>query len=151
MNDTVLTHGLLVARSLHEFVEAECLPGTGISADAFWSGFSSLLHELAPRNARLLKHRDELQAQVDAWHRQAPGAGFDAGRYKAFLQQVGYLLPEGAPFAIDTANVDAEIVDRFLAALHDNSANELDVTSRMREYVRVSRDDNGDCVSLRVE
>ena len=109
MNDTVQSHGLQVARVLHEFVEAECLPGTGISSDAFWGGFSSLVRELGPRNARLLQRRDELQAQVDAWHRQSPGAGFDAVRYKSFLQQVGYLLPEGAPFTIDTANVDAEI------------------------------------------
>jgi malate synthase len=109
MNDTVQSHGLQVARILHGFVEAECLPGTGISSDAFWGGFSAIVRELGPRNARLLQRRDELQAQVDAWHRQAPGAGFDAGRYKAFLQQVGYLLPAGAPFSIDTANVDAEI------------------------------------------
>jgi malate synthase len=109
MNDPIQAHGLQVERCLHEFIERECLPGTGISSDAFWSGFSSLLHDLAPRNARLLKHRDELQSQIDAWHRQAPGAGFDTVRYKAFLQQVGYLQPVGAPFTIDTANVDAEI------------------------------------------
>ncbi|MFM2287193.1 MAG: hypothetical protein RL684_336, partial [Pseudomonadota bacterium] len=109
MNDTVQTHGLQVARCLHEFVERECLPGTGISADAFWSGFSSILHDLGSRNARLLQRRDELQAQIDTWHRQSPGAAFDAGRYKAFLQQIGYLLPAGPAFAIDTANVDAEI------------------------------------------
>jgi len=109
MDDMVQTHGLQVARCLHAFIETECLPGSGIAADGFWNGFAAIVRELAPRNARLLQHRDELQAQVDTWHRQAPGAGFDATRYKAFLQQVGYLQPEGAPFAIDTANVDEEI------------------------------------------
>ncbi|WP_158743934.1 malate synthase G [Acidisphaera sp. L21] len=102
-------HGLQVATPLYAFIEAEALPGTGVTADAFWSGFAALVADLAPRNHALLAKRDELQAQIDAWHVQHKGAVTDPAAYEAFLQSIGYLLPEPAAFAVDTSNVDAEI------------------------------------------
>jgi malate synthase len=102
-------HGLNVATALATFLETEALPGTGVSADAFWSGFASLLHDLAPRNKALLARRDELQAQIDAWHDEHKGAPHDQAAYEGFLRGIGYLLPEPAPFSVATANVDAEI------------------------------------------
>ncbi|WP_037300659.1 malate synthase G [Rubritepida flocculans] len=100
---------LHVAPELKSFIEAEALPGTGVSAEAFWSGLGSLLADLAPRNAALLAKRDALQAKIDAWHRAHPQKPIDAAAYEAFLREIGYLLPEPEDFAVTTANVDPEI------------------------------------------
>ena len=101
--------GLEIAPVLHDFVNDEALPGTGIAAEAFWRGFGTLLQELAPRNAQLLHRRDELQAQLDRWHATHPGRVAEVPEYEAFLRQIGYLLPEGEPFSIETGSVDPEI------------------------------------------
>jgi malate synthase len=100
---------LRVAPELAAFLEQEALPGTGIGADAFWAGFSALVHEFGPRNRALLARRDELQATIDAWHRARANQPRDREAYKAFLADIGYLLPEGDPFTIETTNVDPEI------------------------------------------
>jgi malate synthase len=98
-----------VDEGLYKFVTHEAMPGTGIEERPFWSGFAGLIRELTPRNAALLQKRDELQHKIDAWHRAEAGAAFDRPRYKAHLIEIGYLKPEKEPFAVDTANVDAEI------------------------------------------
>ena len=100
-------HGLKVDQLLERFIENEVLPGTGLAPEHFWKGFSALVHDLAPRNRALLQKRDALQAKIDAWHRAHPGAGIAA--QKDFLEEIGYLLPEGPDFTIDTTNVDPEI------------------------------------------
>ncbi len=94
---------------MYDFVNDEAIPDSGIEAQEFWKGFAALVRALAPRNAELLRKRDELQAKIDAWHRQNPGPGFDRAKYKTFLSEIGYLVKEGTPFAVSTANVDAEI------------------------------------------
>ncbi len=38
-----------------------------------------------------------------------PGRDSIAAKYKAFLSEIGYLVGEKEPFAVSTANVDAEI------------------------------------------
>jgi malate synthase len=98
-----------IDKVLYDFVTGEAMPGTGIRAQPFWTGFAALVRKLAPRNAALLLRRDELQSKIDAWHRQNPGAAFDHSRYKAYLIEIGYLVPERQPFAVDTDHVDAEI------------------------------------------
>ena len=108
MTQYVEIHGLKVAQALQQFVETEALPGTGVVADAFWSGFSAIAHELAPKNKALLAKRGELQAKIDAWHREN-GTPSDFGVYQDFLREIGYLLPEGPEFKVSTANVDPEI------------------------------------------
>ncbi|HWK69063.1 MAG TPA: malate synthase G [Rhizobiaceae bacterium] len=100
--------GLRIARQLRDFVEAEALPGTGVDADAFWQDFSAIVHDLAPRNRELLAKRDALQQKIDDWYR-SNGAPTDMGAYKAFLSEIGYLLPEGPAFSVTTADVDPEI------------------------------------------
>jgi malate synthase len=99
--------GLTVAPVLEAFIADEALPGTGLTADQFWTGYAQLLATFAPRNATLLARRDQLQQAIDEWHR-AHGRDFDQGKYVAFLRQIGYLLPEPPHFSIATENVDAE-------------------------------------------
>jgi malate synthase len=101
--------GLSVAPVLADFVEAEALPGTGISADALWSGLADIFARFTPVNGLLLAKRDDLQTQIDAWHEARAGQPWDAEAYKTFLTEIGYLVPEPAAFAIETANVDAEV------------------------------------------
>ncbi|MCA3888161.1 MAG: malate synthase G, partial [Burkholderia sp.] len=101
--------GLQVAPALSQFIENEALPGTGIDKAAFWSGFSALVHDLAPRNRELLAERDRLQLELDAWHRAHPGPVRDHAAYRAFLEQIGYLVPVPSNVAAATANVDSEI------------------------------------------
>jgi malate synthase len=109
MRATVTVDHLGIDKVLFDFVNHEAMPGTGIDERPFWSGFSALVRALAPRNTELLLRRDELQSKIDAWHRQYPGAAFDHSRYKAYLLEIGYLVPEKQPFAVDTAGVDPEI------------------------------------------
>ena len=109
MVERVTVHGLQVARTLHDFVIKEALPGTGVEADKFWSGFAALAVKLMPENRALLAERDRLQAAIDAWHKAHPQRPIDQAAYTAFLKEIGYLVPEGADFAIGTANVDPEI------------------------------------------
>jgi malate synthase len=109
MTQTARIDCIDVDRGLYDFVGREAIPGTGIGAEAFWRGFAALVARLAPRNAALLERREALQRQIDAWHREHPGAGFDHASYKSFLGKIGYLVSEGAPFRATTENVDAEI------------------------------------------
>ena len=109
MSERKLRHGLAVAKELDDFIANEATPGTGISAEEFWAGFSAIVKDLTPKNQALLAERDELQAKIDAWHLERRGQRHDAPAYKAFLQEIGYLVPEGGDFEIATANVDAEI------------------------------------------
>jgi malate synthase len=109
MADRVEIEGLKVDPILHRFVEAEALPGTGLTAAAFWAGLGRIVRAFAPENRRLLAVRDTLQAKIDAWHRANRGQPTDMAAYKAFLVEIGYLVPEGPNFAIGTTGVDAEI------------------------------------------
>ena len=101
--------GLQVATELARFVEQRALPGTGIDADAFWRGLAELFARFAPENAALLRHRDALQAQIDAWHRDHVGQPHDLAAYRAFLHRIGYLVDEPAPFTIAPRDVDDEV------------------------------------------
>jgi len=109
MADRIRVAGLQVARELHDFIEAEALPGTGVEAERFWTGFGALIADLAPRNHGLLAVRDKMQAEIDAWHRARKGQAIDPAEYRAFLREIGYLVPEGPDFSVETANADAEI------------------------------------------
>src|SRR5512137_892122 len=109
MTDRIDKFGLRVARPLHDMIEHEALPLTGVASDTFWKGFADLVHGFGPRNRALLARRDELQAQIDAWHRVHRGQPNDAAAYRDFLTEIGYLVPQGHDFQIDTANVDPEI------------------------------------------
>ncbi|PRY25182.1 malate synthase [Aliiruegeria haliotis] len=101
--------GLQVATELAEFAETRLLRGTGIAAETFWEGLAALLKDLAPVNRHLLNVRAELQAQMDDWARSNKGQPIDPDAYRTFLEEIGYLVPEGAPFTVGTKDADPEI------------------------------------------
>ncbi|NHF74229.1 malate synthase G [Paracoccus xiamenensis] len=109
MTEYVQKSGLQVAAELADFAENTLLPGSGVAPADFWAGLADLVARFGPKNAAALKTRDELQAAIDKWHVTHRNAPFDAAAYRAFLEQIGYLKPEGPDFSIDTANVDPEI------------------------------------------
>ncbi|MCG9709027.1 MULTISPECIES: malate synthase G [unclassified Pseudoalteromonas] len=107
MMTTLSLNGLSVDQQLAQFVEQQLLPGTGISTDTFWQGFAEIVNELTPINRALLEKREQLQAKIDDYHKQQPV--WDAANYQAFLEDIGYLVPEPASFSIETEQVEPEI------------------------------------------
>jgi len=111
MTDRIQKGGLQIAPDLYNLITDEVAPGTGVDPDSFWAALETILAELAPENQALLKKRDDLQAQIDAWHQQHQGETLDPATYKKFLGDIGYLLPEGDDFSVTTENVDPEIAE----------------------------------------
>ena len=109
MTQYVTRAGIEADPKLADFIETEVLGPLSRDVDGFWQGFAALLEEFAPRNAALLAKREDLQAKIDAWHGEHAGKPHDGGAYRAFLQEIGYLVPEPADFTIGTQNVDPEI------------------------------------------
>ena len=109
MTDRVSVGNLRVARVLYDFINTEALPGTDIDPDSFWAGVDKVVTDLQPQNQDLLARRDQLQAQIDKWHRHHVIEPIDPETYRQFLTEIGYLLPEPADFTITTAGVDDEI------------------------------------------
>ncbi|MEC8714785.1 MAG: malate synthase G [Pseudomonadota bacterium] len=109
MTEFVTRAGIEADPQLAAFIETEVLGPLGRDADAFWTGFANLLGSFAPRNAALLAKREELQTKIDAWHSERAGQPHDADAYRAFLEEIGYLVPEPGDFTIGTENVDPEI------------------------------------------
>ncbi|KQV20243.1 malate synthase G [Rhizobium sp. Root1203] len=104
----IVKNGLAIEAVLHAFLVNEALPGLQVDAETFFADFSSIVHDLAPKNRELLAKRDALQLRIDDWYRQH-GAPTDVEAYQAFLREIGYLLPEGSDFQVSTTNVDPEI------------------------------------------
>ena len=109
MSDRVVKSGLQVDAALAAFIEGEVLAPLAKDSAAFWAGFAALLDRFVPVNRALLAKRDDLQRQIDAWHTERAGQPIKQSEYQQFLRQIGYLVPEPAPFEIGTQNVDAEI------------------------------------------
>ncbi|CCK76255.1 Malate synthase G [Oleispira antarctica RB-8] len=109
MTEYVQTGGIKVAKELYDFINDQAIPGTGIEAQDFWAKFDKIANELAPKNRALLAKRDDLQAKIDAYHTERAGQPHNAAEYKTFLQEIGYLVPEGEAFAATTVNVEPEI------------------------------------------
>ena len=111
MVDRVDKHGLKVDVVLEGFIESEALPGTNISSENFWIGFSKLIKDLSIKNKSLLEKRENLQSQIDNWHIVRKGKPHDKESYISFLKEIGYLVPEGPKFNIETNNIDPEIAN----------------------------------------
>jgi malate synthase len=109
MSQPVVVDHLHVAPELKSFIDTEALPGTGVDPASFWSGFSNIVTDLAPKNAALLKKRDELQTALDQWHQQNPGPIGDMASYQQFLDSIGYLVQAPADAKATTSNVDDEL------------------------------------------
>jgi len=109
MKDRVSVGNLRVAKVLYDFINTEALPGTDIDPDSFWAGVDKVVTDLAPQNQDLLARRDQLQAQIDKWHRHHVIEPIDPETYRQFLTEIGYLIPEPDDFTITTAGVDPEI------------------------------------------
>ncbi len=109
MTEYVQSGGIQVAKELYDFINDQAIPGTGIEAQDFWAKFDKIANELAPKNRALLAKRDDLQAKIDAYHTERAGQPHNAAEYKTFLQEIGYLVPEGEAFAATTVNVEPEI------------------------------------------
>lgn len=107
MTEQITAHGLRIAKPLFDFINDRAIPGTGLDADTVWSGFAAILRDLTPRNRELLAKREALQARIDGWYRENRDKTGDLDAYRAFLTEIGYLLPEGPDFSVATANVDA--------------------------------------------
>ncbi len=112
MTARTTAHGLQVATELHRFVEEKVLPASGVASETFWKGFDAIVTDLAPRNVALLAERDRLQSELDAWHKKNPGPIADMPAYRAFLEKIGYLLPQPKGTKATTANVDAELAQQ---------------------------------------
>jgi len=109
MTKRIEKHGLQVDQILVDFIEGNALEGTGVDPDVFWAGLSDLAHDLGPKNRALLAEREKMQGKIDTWHRTHKAGGDTRDAYFGFLREIGYLLPEGDDFQIDTTNVDPEI------------------------------------------
>ncbi len=109
IDDWKIVGSLNVEPAFCEFIEEELLPAIDFNAGEFWAGFEKIIDELTPVNRNLLHVRDELQRQIDVWHRGRQGRAWDNEEYLSFLREIGYLKEEGEPFSIATSNVDSEI------------------------------------------
>ncbi len=109
MTDRTQAGGLQFATGLYRFITDEALPAAGIDPAGFWEGVTAIFADLTPVNRDLLRQRDDFQAAIDAWHRANAGQPHDAPKYRAFLEEIGYLVPDPGPFLVGTENVDPEI------------------------------------------
>ena len=109
MTDRTAIHRLQVATELHQFIDTQVLPGTGVDSAVFWKGFDAIVADLAPKNLALLAERDRLQSELDTWHRAHPGPIRNQKQYRRFLEKIGYLVPVPATVKATTKNVDAEL------------------------------------------
>lgn len=109
MNESVTVGSLRIDGQLHALVRDRAAPGSGVEADAFWDALEGIVRDLAPINRALLAKRDQLQGRIDAWHVERRGSPHDPVAYRAFLTEIGYLVPEPAPFTVSSERVDAEI------------------------------------------
>ena len=111
MSGRIEKNGLSIDERLVTFIESEAIPGTGVDAQKFWQGFAEIVEQLGPKNKTLLQKREDIQSKIDEYHITHRGQDIDIEDYKSFLYDIGYLVPEGENFKIDTSNVDEEIAD----------------------------------------
>ena len=111
MSGRIEKNGLSIDEKLVTFIESEAIPGTGVDTQKFWQGFAEIVEKLGPKNKTLLQKREDIQSKIDEYHIKHRGQDIDIEDYKAFLYDIGYLVPEGENFKIDTSNVDEEIAD----------------------------------------
>jgi malate synthase len=102
-------NGLKINSTLFEFVNNEVIPGTNINSEDFWNNFEKVVHELAPINKSLIDKREDIQKQIDTWHKKNAGKDLDKKQYISFLRSISYIVDTKEEFKISTSNVDQEI------------------------------------------
>jgi len=100
---------LSISQKLANFINKELLPGTKINKEKFWKGFDKCVHELAPKNKKLLQKRERLQKAIDALHIDKKDDQLNLKKYTEFLLKIEYLKKSGPNFKIKTKNIDVEI------------------------------------------
>ena len=100
--DYILQGKLSIAGIMHRFINSELLPETGIDPQKFWEGLDESVHELAPKNKKLLEFREDLQKKIDIWHKSKKNEKIDIKQYTNFLIEIGYLKKEKENFQIET-------------------------------------------------
>lgn len=111
MQNRINAHGLEIDKGLYELVGNEIAPGTGVEPAHFWTALSEIVTDLGPKNWKLLAKRDSIQKTIDSWHSERKGQQINSQEYKSFLNEIGYLLPEGKPFTVSSTTVDPEIAE----------------------------------------
>ncbi len=111
MQNRISAHGLEIDEGLYELVGNKIAPGTGVEPAHFWTALSEIVTDLGPKNRKLLEKRDSLQKKIDSWHSERKGQPIDSKEYKSFLNDIGYLLPDGKSFTVNSTSVDAEIAE----------------------------------------
>ena len=109
MNERINRYRLQVDEALCSFLENEALPGTGVDSEDFWKGFDALVHDLTPEIKKLLEERTRLQTLINGWHHANPGPVTDTAAYRAFLTDIGYLVPAPESVRISPLNMDYEV------------------------------------------
>ena len=111
MKDQPAPGALTIAPVFAQFVEDELLPAIGMSPADFWAGLASIVSDLTSLNRSLLDKRMEIQRAINDWHLARQGEPWAHDEYVGFLREIGYLVPEGDPFEVETENVDREIAE----------------------------------------
>jgi len=111
MVERVEKFGLKIEENLYNFITSEVLNKLDFDPEKFWKQFSDYIKELTPKNELLLEKRLELKKKIDNWHLENKSKSFKKEEYREFLEKIGYLIPEGDQFSINTKNVDNEISD----------------------------------------
>ena len=108
MSDRIQKGSLAIDQQLYNFIQNEVLPEVGVDSEQYWQNFEKIVKEFQPRNKALLAKRDEIQTKIDNWHKENPvkNGTFDKAKYTQFLKDIGYIVPEGDDFLIETQNVD---------------------------------------------
>ncbi len=109
MTDRIQTGDINVDKALYDFINQDALPDTGIDQQKFWSDFNAIISKMVPINRALVAKREDIQAKLDEWYKCHNGTDYTIDEYKGFLEEIGYLIPEGGKFSVETSNVDPEI------------------------------------------
>ena len=109
MTKYVQKFGLKVDVKLNEFLINSILPGLKITEEIFWKHFANTVKILGPKNRKLLEIRQDFQNQIDSWHIKNRNLDYNLEKFKEFLKEINYIIPEGGEFTVDTENVDPEI------------------------------------------
>ncbi|MEM9809841.1 MAG: malate synthase G [Pseudomonadota bacterium] len=106
MSETVSVAGLTISKPLADFIEGAAT-GAGMTPDDFWRVVADISDRYTDRNQELLEKRDRFQDKIDAWYAEGGDIGPEA--QEAFLSEIGYIVPEGSDFSIETTGIDPEI------------------------------------------